>query len=620
MQVNIKSIIKKGVAEQLLPLDKWCPFPPARDRKAWKKLLEKPLNRKRMHSVVEIASKNLEGILPPIPSATSILAYERTGDRAVYEDPYYTRRGILSTLALAECFEYKGRFIDGTVNALWNICEESSWSLSAHEQVRPLPDVRKPVVDLSSTGTTLLLGEIYYLLGKELDKVAKGIGERIKYEVKRRVLNPYLERDDWWWLRGEIDHPVNNWNAVCNAGVVGAAMYLEDDMVKLSKIVKRSLESIEYFLDCYGPDGGCDEGPGYWSYGVLHLVQLLEFYLSRSEGKIDLYPDERVQAMAEFPHRVHLTGPYYVNFADCAAKVSFNRPLTFRYAERVNSSGLYALASCQPLWEEGCLPIAPAIRELFWPTDQIAPQKISEESEVWFSDLQWMIGRFKADDPDTLILAVKAGHNDEKHNHNDGGNFIIYLDGEPMIIDMGVERYTRQTFSDQRYQLLPIRSKGHNVPLVNEVEQAIDRATSSVEHKSDTNHSSLRQDLGPLYPPEAGIDSWIRTVTLHRTSPRGYIELIDKYSLKSKKANFSLPLYSAQKAVSDSSGTITLKGRNNSLNIKIEGNGLHTKIERVVLKDQNLISLWGKCLWRVRVNIKNQPPRGKLRMCFIPGK
>lgn len=37
------------------------------------------------------------------------------------------------------------------------------------------------------------------------------------------------------------------------------------------------------------------------------------------------------------------------------------------------------------------------------------------------------------DDPTDLVLAIKGGHNDESHNHNDVGSFLIAVDGIPRV-------------------------------------------------------------------------------------------------------------------------------------------------------------------------------------------
>jgi hypothetical protein len=65
------------------------------------------------------------------------------------------------------------------------------------------------------------------------------------------------------------------------------------------------------------------------------------------------------------------------------------------------------------------------------------------------------------------FIASHGGNNAESHNHNDVGDFIIYADGAPVIIDAGKGTYMAITFSKNRYTLWYNTSPYHNVPLVN---------------------------------------------------------------------------------------------------------------------------------------------------------
>ena len=73
--------------------------------------------------------------IPALP-ATLWLECLRTGRREGYEDPCYRRRTMLRDLALGECLEHRGRFIDPLLDVIWAICEESGWVYPAHQ----LPD------------------------------------------------------------------------------------------------------------------------------------------------------------------------------------------------------------------------------------------------------------------------------------------------------------------------------------------------------------------------------------------------------------------------------------------------------------------------------------------------
>jgi hypothetical protein len=54
---------------------------------------------------------------------------------------------------------------------------------------------------------------------------------------------------------------------------------------------------------------------------------------------------------------------------------------------------------------------------------------------------------------------------------NKPGNFIMYADGKPVLIDLGIETYTAKTFSSRRYEIWTMQSGFHNLPTINGVEQ-----------------------------------------------------------------------------------------------------------------------------------------------------
>ena len=94
---------------------------------------------------------------------------------------------------------------------------------------------------------------------------------------------------------------------------------------------------------------------------------------------------------------------------------------------------------------------------------------------MWLPGIQIMAARVREGSADGLYLAAQGGHNAESHNHNDVGNFIVYANGEPAIIDVGVETYTAKTFSPQRYDIWTMQSAYHNLPTVNGVMQGAGR-------------------------------------------------------------------------------------------------------------------------------------------------
>jgi hypothetical protein len=131
-----------------------------------------------------------------------------------------------------------------------------------------------------------------------------------------------------------------------------------------------------------------------------------------------------------------------------------------------------------------------------------------------------------------LFLAAKAGTNYESHNHNDVGNFIIYVNGNPAIIDVGVGKYTNVTFSKERYTIWSMQSQWHNTPTINGVQQkdGTHYFASNITHSSTEDTISFGADIAGAYPKEAEVKSWIREIDFDGKA--NTVKVSDKYELK----------------------------------------------------------------------------------------
>jgi len=146
------------------------------------------------------------------------------------------------------------------------------------------------------------------------------------------------------------------------------------------------------------------------------------------------------------------------------------------------------------------------LRNLFWLPTQPAGKGPTHQPAMLLPDLQISIVRENAAASDRgLILTLKGGHNGENHNHNDVGQFELFSDGRPVIIDVGTAYYGRQNFSDRRYELWYVGAAGHNIPTVNGVaQQEGEQYRASIV---TTSNSGMELDLTAAYPVAAGVKS-----------------------------------------------------------------------------------------------------------------
>ena len=334
------------LSEILIRRDQWRPFPTIEDRERWQALPEAVQTY--------LVTRGEEALKTPWPGlpATLYLGYAREGNRARFEAVYFERRALLQQLVLAECVEAQGRFLDAAADALWALCEESTWCLPAHVGVQRarvgLPDVTEPVVDLFAGESGVTVAWTRRLLGAQLDRVSPQLRRRAALELDRRVLTPVIGRDDFGWMALNVSRPEqrpNNWTPWIAASVLTTDLLCEPDHDRRARIAHKMLRSLDGFLVFHPPDGSCDEGPGYWGHAAGSLFDALEILHSATGGKLDVYGDPLIRNLGQFIVRAHIAGDYFVPVGDCAARFEPERGLVFRYGKRIQDPTMQALAS-----------------------------------------------------------------------------------------------------------------------------------------------------------------------------------------------------------------------------------------------------------------------------------
>jgi hypothetical protein len=440
-----------------------------------------------------------------------------------------------------------------------------------------------PVIDLSVAMTALYLAELDLLLGDRLDPT---LGRRIRYEVDRRCLVPYLARHDHPWLFDSPDRPVNNWAAVCNAGVAGAAIHLEPDAARLAEILARAARSLDDYLSTFDEDGGSSEGPAYWSYGFGYYTVLAHLVGHRTCWKVDFFEGEHVRKISRFPLCTRLSPGLYANFSDCDLNAGFI-PAHLRYlSHRLDLPDLARLASEQPGGGERERELTWALRDLFWHPEHIEGSFVPARRD-WFGGMMWMVSRQEPEDQSALVLATKGGHNGEMHNQNDVGNVIVHVDGESVISDIGRGRYTKAYFGPERYEHLANSSRGHSVPVPNGQEQLPggQHGARLLEHRADDHADLAAFELRDAYPPEADLDSLERTVVLRREPTGARVELKDEVRFATWPGTFESVLITFGEVVI-SPDSVQLRGARGALRVFFDPEAVEPRID--TLEDVDL--------------------------------
>ena len=416
---------------------------------------------------------------------------------------------------------------------------------------------------------------------------------------------------------------VNNWNPWINSNWLACALLIEENEQRRLAAVHKVLTSLDRFLDAYHDDGGCDEGPGYWSRAGGSLFDCLELLHSATGGAIDFYGTPLVREIGRYIVRAHIYDDYFINFADASARVRIPADLVFRYGRRIGDTDVQALgayaaagASSGHAGRESIGRELPALFNLA--TLRAAPGGQPLLRDVWLSGIEVMAARRKQGSAEGLYLAAKGGHNAESHNHNDVGNFIVYAGGQPVIVDVGVETYSAKTFSSKRYEIWTMQSGYHNLPAIGGVMQKEGRefAARKVEYRADDRAVEFGLDIAGAYPPEAGLDSWRRVLRLDRRDNR--IDIDESYSLNKPAGRITLTLMTPCQVTRSSAGEMEFNGaQSRKVRILYDARALTPSIEEIPVNDARLKSVWGDRLYRVLLVAEKPPSRASWSLRIV---
>lgn len=496
----------------------------------------------------------------PVPLASDYARFFRDGDRTAYEDRVRERQHRLSRAAVMSAWTGDEAWLDETVDGLVLLCEQSGWSWAAHDDTfsahgAVTPTVTDPYLDLGAGEVVAQLAWVDALLGDALDARAPGVRTRVRHEAQERVFEPFSRRRDWHWLG--LDGDVHNWNPWIHGNVLVAVLGLVDDPAEAARLVGLVIEGLDRFVASIPADGAIDEGYSYWWNGAGRALEALDLLHHATAGTLDATRVPAVRETARFPHRMQVAGPWYVNVADGPARPTPDQPwhVLHRWGRLLGDDAVTAHAAShadpgRPLVTEhaGLGRALRGLTDLAWVaagrsgTTPGAPLPL----ETWLPSVELLVAREQAGSTEGLTLAVKGGHNDEHHNHDDVGSVIVALDGVPVVVDAGQPTYTAQTFGPGRYDIWTMQSGWHNVPVVAGTEQPPGRASAAAvvrvelaEDQTRPSRSSLSLDLSAAYPglpPE----TWRRTVTLDRE--HGEVVVCDRRSARRSPASTTVPV------------------------------------------------------------------------------
>lgn len=524
----------KWILDHLVSRDAFEPVPhPLKHPQAWAKLADTTGK-----AYIDWADANMDYGWPLV-LASQLMAYGRAANRSAMEHPYFERRMALQYFVMAECLTGQGKYIDKIIDGIWTICEEAYWCFPPHmgaNRDNLLPDLDDPILDLFASQTGQLMAWIVWMLQDKLDAVSPEICKQVRRKVKYFVLDAIINHPRHW-LGLDPKHIMNNWSPWICGTWLSSAWILEDEPAKFQQAIDSICRTLNIFISQQPADGGCDEGVMYWTAAAAALYECLDQLGGMTGGKAPFMDHPLMLKLAQYPQVMHVVDNDYVCFADGRAVAQFMPGYWIsKWAQDLGDQSMLAfgdkLAREQmPIqWLHLC-NFYRQIQRPFLDAQVLSrkPVTIAAQADQWLPDIQVMTARQSQTPGKGWHLSAKGGHNAESHNHNDIGQIVVYHDGHPLLIDLGVETYTGKTFSAQRYEIFTMQSQWHNLPAFGKYDQlpGRERCAKNLLHQVHDGVTTFTLDIADAYDPNAALKSYVRQIVLDR--PQDQIRFTDSF-------------------------------------------------------------------------------------------
>lgn len=402
----------------------------------------------------------------PVAGEELFALYEKTGNRLIYEEVYFTRRKMLAVFGCLSILEGKPEYLHKLEEVLDGICEEECWALPAHVERDSDPDWRIRV-DLFASETAQALAEIISLVG---DRLPESLRKKVRDNVFRRILEPFMNsRPPYnFWEGGD-----NNWNAVCCGSIGCAALSLmQEEPERLQPLLERLERSLRSYIGGFSDDGACMEGLSYFVYGMTYYTGFADMLYRYTEGKTDLMDQEKCRQIALFQQKCFFPSGRTLSFSDGDSRDKYKMGLTCFLAMRYAGMEIPPVSCAGGFDGDSCYRFMANLRDVIWTQQYLeraekgtlpqAEKNGEERGCDVLADAQWSICKGASGGG----MAAKGGNNGEPHNHNDVGSFFYLVGDEMLLTDLGAGEYTKEYFHEGRYRILCNNSFGHSVPVI----------------------------------------------------------------------------------------------------------------------------------------------------------
>lgn len=303
----------------------------------------------------------------------------------------------------------------------------------------------------------------------------------------------------------------NNWNQVCNGGMVAAAIAIaEIDPELAAKTIHRAIDGMVNALHEYGPDGVYPEGATYWGYGTSFSVITAAMFESAFGTDFGMLNYPAFKESAVFRILSNAPSGLMYNFADSGTKRGRNGDLTLAwFASKTGNKGFFEEELFLKSPEEMGKLSRLAGAALVWMAQY---EEKGEEAipTAWKGDGANPVVFFTGakNDVHQYYFGGKGGRGTVSHGNMDGGSFVFELNGVRWSVDPGRTSYGRiertgfnlwgRCQECDRWKLMNKHNFGHSTISVNNQLHVVDGLATIIDFKDGTQ-PEVTIDLTPTF-------------------------------------------------------------------------------------------------------------------------
>ncbi|HTN19744.1 MAG TPA: heparinase II/III family protein [Pelobium sp.] len=420
----------------------------------------------KQHPYLFFTEKHIQNLQNRIKSDT-LMARVWTDMKSNAEKSVESKKGgDIREIALAYRMTGDKKFADRAKEMLLPVLQKEAWDGL---------DDRTPRWNsaLGTAHTLEVVSNVY-------DAIYDNLSAKDRKYMAGRIVKLGIEPSfgDWIWEPSRI-HSLNamghNWWSSIVFEAATASLAVMDEIPEAKDWVKKAMNaSNEWFYfsgsvlenkpKSFDDNGGFYESINYANFGVSEYLFFRVAY-TNAFGAIKMPYDSLLEKTMDwfiqnsYPNKSQLMS---VNFGDSSPHVNADRPVKLMIELGFDKPSyrwyLDQIGTKHPFKED--LNINTAMGLVYEPSKKAVAKNPGLPTGAIYSDMGWATMR-SSWDKDATMLAVKSGFT-WNHAHADAGSFILYHNGENLLIDGGNVGYGAPEYSDYS-----VTSQAHNVILFN---------------------------------------------------------------------------------------------------------------------------------------------------------